>query len=96
METLLACALEAGAGLETLKQVLPCATTDAALDVLKAAGKMDETLEILGKRIEATLLRKVPEGVQIEYICFTNREDLGGVLCQSPGAAELAKLWKKE
>ena len=94
METLIACALEAGTDLETLKQVLPCATTDAALDVLKAAGKMDETLEILGKRIEATLLRKVPEGVQIEYICFTNREDLGGVLCQSPGAAELADLWK--
>ena len=96
METLLACALEAGADLDTLKKVLPCATTDAALDVLKAAGKMDETLEILGKRIEATLLRKVPDDVQIEYICFTNREDLGGVLCQSPGAAELSKLWKKE
>ena len=96
METLLACALEAGADLETLKKVLPCATTDAALDVLKAAGKMDETLKILGKRIEATLLRKVPDDVQIEYICFTNREDLGGVLCQSPGAAELSKLWKKE
>ena len=93
METMTACALEAGADLETLKKVLPCATTDAALDVLKAAGKMDETLEILGKRIEATLLRKVPEGVQIEYICFTNREDLGGVLCESPGARELAELW---
>ena len=94
METMTACALEAGADLETLKKVLPCATTDAALDVLKAAGKMNETLEILGKRIEATLLRKVPDDVQIEYICFTNREDLGGVLCQSPGAAKLAELWK--
>ena len=95
METMTACALEAGAELETLKKVLSCATTDAALDVLKEAGKMDETLQILGKRIEATLLRKVPEGVQIEYICFTNREDLGGVLCASPGAWELAELWKK-
>ena len=94
METMTACALEAGADLATLRKVLSCATTDAALDVLKAAGKMDETLEILGKRIEATLLRKVPDDVQIEYICFTNREDLGGVLCQSPGAAKLAELWK--
>lgn len=94
METLTACALEAGADLDTLKKVLPCATTDAALDVLKAAGKMDETLRILGKRIEATLLRKVPDDVRIEYICFTNREDLGGVLCQSPGAAELSEIWK--
>ena len=94
METMTACALEAGADLATLRKVLPCATTDAALDVLKAAGKMDETLEILGKRIEATLLRKVPDDVQIEYICFTNRGDLGGVLCQSPGAAKLAELWK--
>ena len=94
METLVACALEAGADTETLKKVLSCATTDAALDVLKPAGLMDETLRILGQRIEATLLRKVPDDVQIEYICFTNRADLGGVLCQSAGAAGLSENWR--
>ncbi len=94
METLIACALEAGAGLEVLKEILPCATTDAALDVLIKAGLKEQTMEILGRRIEATLLRKVPDDVQIEYICFTNRADLGGVLCKSPGADELMKLWK--
>ena len=57
---------------------------------------MDETLKVLGRRIEATLLRKVPDSVQIEYICFTNREDLGGVLCASPGAAELSKIWDRK
>ena len=95
IETMIACALEAGADLETLKELLPCATTDAALDVLVKAGLKEQTMEILGKRIEATLLRKVPEGVQIEYICFTNREDLGGVLCKSSGADELSQLWRK-
>ena len=95
METLIACALEAGAGLETLKALLSCATTDAALDVLVKAGLKEQTMEILGKRIEATLLRKVPDDVQIEYICFTNREDLGGVLCKSSGADELSRLWRK-
>ena len=94
METLIACALEAGASLEVLKEILPCATTDAALDVLIKAGLKEQTMEILGRRIEATLLRKVPDDVQIEYICFTNRADLGGVLCKSPGADELMKLWK--
>ena len=94
METMLACALEAGADLETLKKVLPCATTDAALDVLSAAGLKEKTMEILGRRIEATLLRKVPDDVQIEYICFTNREGLPPVLCKSPGADALAALWK--
>ena len=93
METLLACALEAGADLDTLKKVLPCATTDAALDIIKDAGLLKETLKILGKRIEATLLRKVPDDVQIEYICFTNHEGLGGILCQSAGAAELSEIW---
>ena len=93
METMLACALEAGAELETLRKILPCATTDAALDILKEAGLKDKTMEILGRRIEATLLRKVPDDIQIEYICFTNREDLGGVLCKSPGADELSRLW---
>ncbi len=94
METLLACALEAGAGLETLKAILPCATTDAALEIIRDAGFLDKTLQILGQRIEATLLRKVPDDVQIEYICFTNREGLPPVLCKSAGADELAKLWK--
>ena len=94
METLLACALEAGAGLETLKAILPCATTDAALEIIRDAGFLDKTLQILGQRIEATLLRKVPDDVQIEYICFTNRDGLPPVLCKSAGADELAKLWK--
>ena len=94
METLMACALEAGAGLDTLKQILKCATTDAALDIVKDAGLLEGTLEVLAKRIEATLLRKVPDGVQIEYICFTNHEGLPGVLCESPGAQELKELWK--
>ncbi len=95
METLVACALEAGADLNTLKAILPCATTDAALDILSACGLKEKTMEILGERINATLLRKVPDDVQIEYICFTNREDLGGVLCKSKGADELSALWKK-
>ena len=94
METMLACALEAGADLETLKMILPCATTDAALEIIRDAGHLDKTLNILGQRIEATLLRKVPDDIQIEYICFTNREDLGGVLCKSAGADELSRLWK--
>jgi len=93
METLVACALEAGANLETLRKVLPCATTDAALDIIKEAGLLKETLEILGKRIEATLLRKVPDDIQIEYICFTNHDGLGGVLCKSSGASELSEVW---
>ena len=96
IETLLACALEAGADLETLRKMLPCATTDAALDIVKDAGILKETLKILGRRIEATLLRKVPDDVQIEYICFTNHEGLGGILCESSGAAALSELWRNK
>ena len=96
METLIACALEAGADAPVLMQVLGCATTDAALDIIRDAGFLDGTLRILGKRIEATLLRKVPDGVQIEYICFTNHEGLPPVLCQSSGAKGLADLWKRK
>ena len=96
METLMACALEAGADTETLKKILNSATTDAALDILEEAGLEAETLDILGKRIEATLLRKVPDGVQIEYICFTNRGDGGRVLVSSSGSSGLAEIWKEQ
>lgn len=71
METLAACGLEAGADSAALREVLKCVSTDGALEVLKKAGILRESMEALGRRIDATLCRKVPEGVEIGYVCFT-------------------------
>ena len=94
METLLACALDAGAELPLLKEIAACVTTDAALAYLHSAGLLQETMHILGARIDACLKRRVPEGVEICCLCFTNAEGFGGILVQSENADRLLRLWR--
>ena len=89
METLAACALACGAEAPLLRRIMGCATTDAALDLLRGAGLMPQAMQALGARIEATLARWAPESVQIGYVCFTNRAPHAGVLCQSANADAL-------
>ena len=94
METLIACALECGADVHVLRSLLDCATTDAALQRIDAAGLLRPTMDALGRRIQASLERKVPAGVKIGFICFTNAEPLRGVLAQSPNADRLSEEWR--
>lgn len=96
MEALIACALEAGAELTLLREIAACVTADAALALLRGAGLLEGTMDILGARIEATLRRRVPEGIEIGYLCFTNAGDLGGVLAQSDNAEALMRAWRKD
>ena len=93
METLIACALEAGADTPLLQSLLSCATTDAALALLREAGILDPTMAILGRRIQETLLRRVPADVTVDHICFTNEGNR--VLCQSKHAEEQRRLWRQ-
>lgn len=95
METFIACALEAGAQLPLLKEIAACVTTDAALALLYSAGLLQETMNILGARIGVCLRRRVPEGIEIGYICFTNAEDFGGILAQSKNAGDLMRIWRE-
>ena len=94
IETLIACALEAGADLETLRGLDKCVTTDAALDILAESGCADQTMEILKKRVGHYLRKRLPEAVNIEYLCFTNAGLCKGILFQSEHAAELAGKWR--
>lgn len=94
METLVTCALSAGADTPLLRSIAGCVTTDAALVLLKQAGLLGKTMEYLGQRIDATLNRRIPEGIRIGYICFTNAEELSGVLCRSENAEELENFWR--
>lgn len=95
METLLACALEAGAQAALLREVAACVATDAALALLQGAGLLAGTMAVLGERIGATLRRRVPQGVEVGYVCFSNAQDLGGVLARSENAQALMRLWRK-
>ena len=89
METLAACALAAGAEAPLLRGIMGCATTDAALDLLREARLLEPAMDALGARIGSTLARWVPEDVEIGFICFTNRRPHAGILCQSDNAAAL-------
>ena len=94
METLIACPLACGAGLDLLRRIQGCVTTDAALDALGEAGLLDPAMDLLGQRIQATLERWVPAKVEIGFICFTNAQPHAGVLAKSDNADALARAWK--
>lgn len=95
IETLLACALEAGADLPLLRAMPGCVSTDAALALLNEAGLMQAAMRILSARIDDCLCRRVPDDIDIGYICFTNAEGIAGVLAQSANAADLMQIWRK-
>lgn len=94
MEALLACALEAGAELPVLKGISQAVTTDAALALLWDAGLLQSTMAELGRRIDACLTGRVPEGVTIGYVCFTNAHPMQGVLTRSGNASGLMEIWR--
>lgn len=71
METLIACALEAGASLALLHKIRDCVSTDAALDCLREADLMDETMALLCARIKDTLQRHIADSLEIRLICFS-------------------------
>ena len=96
METLIACALECGGELDLLKEILSCVTTDAALEAIDRRGLLRPVMDTLGRRIQATLERKVPVGTEIGFICFTNADPWKGVLMKSENADRLAEEWKAE
>jgi cobalt-precorrin-5B (C1)-methyltransferase len=94
METLTACALEAGAGLSLLNEVFRGVTTDAALEALKSGGLLEDTMTVLGKRIDFRLTSRVPEDVEIGWVCFTDAQPTRGVLVKSANADKLMEGWR--
>ncbi|MDO5733520.1 MAG: cobalt-precorrin-5B (C(1))-methyltransferase CbiD [Eubacteriales bacterium] len=93
MEMMVLLGLLAGLERPELLEIAAAATTDAALAVLWRENALDRAMEELRLRIDACLERRVPETSRIGFICFSNAEDFAGVLCHSPAAEDLIKLW---
>ena len=89
METLLACALEAGGDMILLNEISRSVTADAALAAIQKAGLTQKTMNALGNRIRFHLSRRVPDGVTIGYLCFTKIDLMDKILIQSDNADEL-------
>ena len=71
METLIACGVLAGAEVSALQKLPDCATVDAALDILDAAGCMEVTLDTLTERIGHYLNARVKGELPIGAAVFS-------------------------
>lgn len=78
METLAACTVLAGGALTTVKEVLMCVTTEAALECLSQAGILESVMAELMKKIEAVLLHRAGGKMQIAAIAFSKEYGLLG------------------
>lgn len=94
IETLLSCALEAGANIEILNEIQKCVTTNAVLDILYENDLLEKTMEVLNDRIQHNVDRRVPDDINIGFICFANTGEYSGVLFESENADDLKELWK--
>ena len=86
METLCACAIRAGAGLDCAKEILDCGTTDEALAVLKRYGVLKESMGQMMLKIQFYLDHRSYEQILLGAVIFSNEY---GYLCQTENAERL-------
>ena len=92
MEVMVNAALKAGAGIELLKRLQECVTTDEALEVLEREALLEKTMAVIMERIAFHLQRRAYEGMQVEAIVFSNKF---GYLGETKGTKELIAKLKK-
>ncbi|MDD2979654.1 MAG: cobalt-precorrin-5B (C(1))-methyltransferase CbiD [Hespellia sp.] len=85
-EVMAACAIRAGANLETAKAILETVTTDEALGLIKAAGLLEKTMVEMIKKIGYYLDRRAYGQIVTGAVIFSNEY---GYLGQTESAAEL-------
>lgn len=96
METLIACALYAGAPLSLLHEIRNCVSADAALDCLLAAGLLDKTTAVLSERIEDTLSRHVAAHLEVGFICYSGMGKNAQFCFESNSAYKLREVFADE
>ena len=93
METLIYCALQAGASLQTLHEMRECVSTDAALECLSSQ-LLEATMALLRERIEDTLQRHVAAHLELGFICFRGMGENTELCFQSHAAEKLLEVFK--
>ena len=93
METLVTCGVLAGVPLPVLQKLPECVTVDAALDILKSAGYMEQTLAVLTQKIESHLKARVNDTVEIGAVIFSYQHD---VILKTSQADDLIQHIRKE
>jgi cobalt-precorrin-5B (C1)-methyltransferase len=93
LETLIACALQAGADLATLRRLQESVSTDAAVFVLSQAGWLTDSMRVLSCRIQAAFDRHSPASLELEWICFAKLNGAFSVVARSPRSQDLVRRW---
>ena len=91
MEAFALCAALCGAERQVLDNILGCITTDAALEILKKEGIFDETIKMLGKRIDRSLKLRAKGSIEIGMITFSEEY---GILCKTENADNMLEKLK--
>lgn len=88
MEVFAAHSAAAGAPSETVRRILECKTTDAAAAILQEAGLLQEVAGRILQKVCLHIDYRTKALLKTEVIVFLNDHT---VLCETPGARELAK-----
>ena len=92
-ELLAAQAVRAGADLALAKKLLETGTTEEAVQILKEAGCLKETMEKVTEKIAFYMNYHIEGRVQTEAIVFSSNE---GLLGETPGAGELLERLREQ
>ena len=90
-ELMAACALRAGCSGDTAREILGCLTTDEMLRVLKEENLLENTMEVLGERIDFYLKNRAAGRLTAAAIVFA---EPFGILCATGPAAAWLEEWK--
>lgn len=93
MDTLVSCALTAGASLACLKRVQGSNTTEEAMEILKAEGLFEETVKVLCRRIDTHVKRRASDSLRTGVLLF---DASARVIGTTDGALELLDMTVSE
>lgn len=92
-EVLTAHAALCGGERPLLQELFASPTTDAAVELLTAAGLREPVMDALGRALEGQLQRRAGPELRIEALFFSNQY---GILGSTPGAEDLLALHRAE
>ena len=92
-EVLTAHAALCGGERPLLQELFASPTTDAAVELLTAAGLREPVMDALGRALEEQLQRRAGPELRIEALFFSNQY---GILGSTPGAEDLLALHRAE
>ena len=92
-EVLTAHAALCGGERPLLQELFASPTTDAAVELLTAAGLREPVMDALGRALEEQLQRRAGPELRVEALFFSNQY---GILGSTPGAEELLALHRAE